>query len=328
MSRQVQETLPIVACCYGPYPQLAKRLFDSIYEMADNTSRLRLHIGCSECCQETLDFLRQKYDAGMITTLLESRPNINMSPIMRTLINVVEEQYFVWFDDDVRIIKKGWDSYFIDFINGNHKFAVAGGMYTTGRGDDFKHFLEKSPWWVGWGQLKPSIKDHALFAVGSCRIINAGFVRQHKFPDYRIVKKFEDSILGDLCEQQGQPTLSIPDIATFINREEKRRGHGESFDGWKDVDPITGLPNQVDIPVKIISVKYGIKDRVLDATVYFNSKNRNGVVEFVNDDTAWSLIGDPVPGSWKSFYVTYEMNGKLETRAHRVGSCIRYYIKS
>jgi hypothetical protein len=193
-------------------------------------------------CQETKDYLRDKLDKGIIASLYESTANINSCAIMRVLSNVVDEIYFAWFDDDRYITSKGWDTYYLDFINRNHDFSAAGHLFTIGRSEEYKKILETSKWWKGWSYFGEEARDICYFAVGGFRIINAPFIRRHNFPDFRLVKKNEDMLLADLCQQRGHKMIPLANHWKYISQKnEDRRGVGEGDDGWKNVDPITGI---------------------------------------------------------------------------------------
>lgn len=76
------------------------------------------------------------------------------------------------------------------------------------------------------------------------------------------------------------------------------------MDGWKVTD-------KADSKVEIISVKYGIEGNTIDLTKFLKSKVVDGAINFANNDSTNAALEDPAPGSTKSFFVTYRVDGKV-----------------
>ncbi len=76
----------------------------------------------------------------------------------------------------------------------------------------------------------------STFPVGGCVLMRTSFVKKHNYPDVAMIKRFDDIILGDLCEQvKGRLRGFSRELhqLTKINAG-KRRGEGEDeHTGWK-----------------------------------------------------------------------------------------------
>lgn len=243
-----QQTLPVLVCCYGDYPEISVRTIQAMVDLAADPKSLRLHVGMNDCGKRTVDALRAFADAGFITTLIESKPNLNKDPIMRMLIDVVQEPYFVWFDDDSYPVAKGWDKTFLNYINTARKFAVAGSIHQTAPNravfDGYLDFLAKRPWFQGMDKFPPAQREIASFPLGSCWVADTAFMRKHNFPDRGMLKRYDDILLGDCVVQSGEYLGEVHGVwgpVIALNTGE-RRGTGETIEtGWKQVDPTTGF---------------------------------------------------------------------------------------
>ena len=242
--------LEVLICCYGDYPDITLPTLQKIISLADHPENLRIHVGTNACGKKTTDFLRQAYDAGDITTLVECKENRNKDPTMRVLIEHVEEPYFVWFDDDTYPTKKGWNTKVLSIIEEN-KFDVAGFVHTTNRNiyPGYKEFLSKRPWFTGWDTTAKAadanLHENAVFAHGAFWIARTAYLREHDYPDRDMIKKADDMLLGEMIVHTDGKLLSVGELWDKWIRVNKgpRRGTGErADDGWKGMAPRKIIP--------------------------------------------------------------------------------------
>lgn len=224
----------VLICCYGDFPKYSLRAVDSVLN-ADHPDRFDLHVGCSDCCPETVRALRERWDDGRIASLLESRRNINKDPMMRVLLELARGEYVLWLDDDSHVATS-WDSRLAAFLDAHAPFDVAGHIFYWHKNDEYRRFLRQRPWYRAENAyLDPS--DHqrrTWFATGGLFVARAEFLRQHDFPDRGMVKKADDVLLGDLVSQQHGKLIAFSrDMMDCIHISDgQRRGGGEDADGW------------------------------------------------------------------------------------------------
>lgn len=224
-SNYYMESLSILINCYGDYPEYSLRAVRSVV----NNSRIipQLHVGCCDCGSDTIHALRESYDRGEITTLIESSQNINKDPMMRLLIERTQTEYFIWMDDDSHVLA-GWDDAFRKFMS--QRFDVAGEICLIQRDDEYQRFMESRVWYTGINFDDKQV----IFPTGGFWAARTEFVRKHGFPDREMVKKQDDMLLGDLVIQQKATMVMLSqDVLDRIKISDgDRRGTGEGEDGW------------------------------------------------------------------------------------------------
>ncbi len=230
--------LSVLIGCYGDYAHLTLRAVSSVIGEARVKEFCDIHVGANECCETTLRELRKGADAGLIDTLIESRPNINKDPMMRLLIGVTETPYVLWMDDD-SWLKPGWAAAFEKFLEGepapDKPVDVAGAIFVMNRWDGYADLLRARPWWRGEDRIPEHQKQQAAFPLGGLFLARTAFLRAHNFPDRGMVKRLDDVLLGDLITQAGgHMTPFTPEIWDFITiSDAPRRGFGEGEDGFR-----------------------------------------------------------------------------------------------
>ncbi|MEM7393175.1 MAG: hypothetical protein AAF492_12590, partial [Verrucomicrobiota bacterium] len=77
-------------------------------------------------------------------------------------------------------------------------------------------------------------ENRVWFATGGLLAFRTRFLTYHGFPDAGMVKKADDILLGDLCEQHGGKLSEFPKPLMNALRisDGDRRGSGEGDDGW------------------------------------------------------------------------------------------------
>jgi len=204
---------------------------------SDHLERFEIHVGCNACGPTTIVRLREWLDAGQIHSLVESRRNLNKDPLMRLLVDLARAPYVLWMDDDTHLLS-GWAPCFLEFLANQAPFDCAGHIFFKHKHAEYRSYLRERPWYVGEEAYRDP-HDHALrtwFAAGGLFLARAEFLRQHNFPDRRMVKRLDDVLLGDLISQHhGRLTGFSREIMQHAKISDgQRRGTGER--GFYDVE--------------------------------------------------------------------------------------------
>lgn len=227
-------TFSVLVCCHGRFPHYSLRAVTSIVA-AEQRGTFDLHVGCSDCCEETISALRKQIDEGRIDSIVQLRRNINKDPMMRVLVELARGEYVLWLDDDSHLAP-GWDGRLVEFLDSHAPFDVAGHVFYWHKNDDYRRFLRQRPWYRGDdAYLDPG--DHqqrTWFATGGLFVARTEFLRQHDFPDRGMVKKQDDVLLGDLISQQHGKLIGFSNefMECVAISDGDRRGEGEGDDGW------------------------------------------------------------------------------------------------
>ena len=226
--------LTIFLCCYGDFPHYSLRALESLVHEPQLKDLCDLHVGCNDCGATTVSALRQQFDAGIIDTLLESRTNLNKSPMMRLVLDIAATPYFLVMDDDSHL-RTGWLSAMAQFIEENTPFDAAGSLCVMHRYDAYQDALRRRPWFRGEEFIPASQQKTIVFPTGGLYLARAAFLRQHNFPDRGMVKRHDDALLGDLISQINGTMLPFSEeIWRYITiNDGQRRGNGEGDDGWR-----------------------------------------------------------------------------------------------
>ena len=235
--------LEVLVCCYGDHPDISDTCIRRIYDLADDIKDLRIIVGVNQGSPATIQKLRQLYDRGVISVLVESKENRNKDPMMRVLLEHVNEEYFVWFDDDTYPLQMGWDTKTKSVI-ADGPFEAAGFVHVTHRKAyvGYLDFLQARPWFESIEKFSlakdPNLLNSAVFPHGAFWIGRTNFLRKNDFPDRLMVKKADDMLLGELIAQKGgrlKPIYDMWDVWIAVNKG-PRRGNGETgADGWKGI---------------------------------------------------------------------------------------------
>ena len=235
----------ILIGCYGDFPQYSLRAVRSILNgrtLSKGKERnFDLHVGANHCGAQTLRELRKLYDEGSIDTLIESSKNINKCPMKRLLIDRIETEFGVWFDDDSHALA-GWNAALLEFIEQHPDVDVAGQLYEMQRTRRYRQFLQQRPWFVNEELWIADTRTSSHFATGGLYLFRAAFVRRHNYPDKGIIKRFDDLLLGDLITQQRGKLLPFSEklLAKLRISDGDRRGSGEEIAAYSTLDPLTG----------------------------------------------------------------------------------------
>lgn len=219
--------------CYGDHPEYSVRCIESVCGALPRNG-VDVLIGLNACCSETVAAASKAVDQGIATGTVRSRHNLNKDPMLRLMLEQVRTPYVLWLDDDTHFIDPEWTTKFLDFIERNHPFDVAGqparwGPHRTGDAA-YMSFVRARPWWRSEAHLPPDLLEWVPFVLGGLFIARTRYLLQHDFPDRGMVKAMDDVALGELVLQQGGRLVPAPPeiLATARIGDGERRG--ENFD--------------------------------------------------------------------------------------------------
>lgn len=226
------KALSVLVGCYGDYPQYSIRAIESLLKNCAKREDFNLYVGCNESAPAILNLFRRYLDRGCIDVLVESQYNINKDPMLRVLLELCTTPYILWLDDDSHVLLH-WDMHILDFISKSDPFDVAGHVfYISERSDEHLAFLRKRPWYVS----KEREAIPIWFATGGFFLARTAFLRNHSFPDRAMIKRADDVLLGELCQQQNGVLRDFGQNRDIMDRikisDGERRGTGESIEAW------------------------------------------------------------------------------------------------
>jgi hypothetical protein len=230
---EMPKLLSVLVGCYGNFPHYSLRAVDSVLNNCHSRDEFNVLVGCNECSHEVLLALRSHFDEGRIELLVESRENINKDPMMRVLIHLCRTPYILWLDDDSHVLA-GWDEHILKFIKTHDPFDVAGHtLIWKNRSLQHKAFLRTRTWYHSRAREKTPIK----YPHGGLFVARTEFLRKHDYPDRNMVQYLDDTLLGELCQQQEGKLINTGTCFNIRSRvrigDGIRRGSGEGIDGWK-----------------------------------------------------------------------------------------------
>jgi hypothetical protein len=249
VANSVNSAIPKVTICgltYGEYPQLIRRLIESIQRHCSR-SEYRLVVGANAACSETLDYLRGLESKGEIDCLIVSALNLNKNPMMRRMFEVIDTEFIWWFDDDSYITEPGACARWLQHASAAPdstalwgEAAYCGHRLGFSEVEDVLGFVRSAAWYRGlpppsWqpgGKGEFNFENRGtgdgrwIFVVGGCFLIRTLAVRAMDWPDRRLVKQGEDVFLGEAVRQQGWDLADMPNRGVAINTESRRGDHG------------------------------------------------------------------------------------------------------
>jgi len=224
----------VLVGCYGGWPQYSIRAVESVLSHCVRREQFRLYVGCNASSPEILAVFRKYLDWGRLDALVESPHNINKDPMMRVLLQLSETPYILWMDDDSHVLP-GWDDEIARFVRDRHPFDVGGHVfYISGRSEEHCAFLRRRPWYVS-----PERESERIwFATGGLFLARREFLQTHDFPDRAMIKRADDVLLGELCQQQQAVLADFGGRREIMDRirisDGNRRGEGEDAAGWRE----------------------------------------------------------------------------------------------
>lgn len=213
----------VLVLCYGDFAHLSKRCLDSIiYKATGNT--FKIHVGLNQCGAETREYARNLLDSGKITTIIDSNINLNKDPMMRKLIDCVNSNYLIWFDDDGYVAQNGWDNELNDTIQKNPTIDVFGFPHVSSRDSYYSSILRQRPWYHTSFKLGNTIN----FPIGGLWIAKKSYLEKHNYPDKNMVSRtdqhMDDRLLGDMIAITDGKFRTIDGWGSkfFVNKYDRR----------------------------------------------------------------------------------------------------------
>lgn len=225
-------SLSVLIGCYGAFPTYSLR---AVRSAISDDRTYAIHVGCNECCAETVAALQQHYADGEIDSLFLSQQNINKDPMMRLLIERTTTDYVLWLDDDSHFVDTSWAQHLNTFI-GAHTFDVAGHVHYFHPDAAYGKFRTSRPWWRGDSYfLEPEHATRTWFPTGGLFLARTAYLREHDFPDKLMVKKMDDILLGDMVSQTRGKLINFSHefMRTVKISDGDRRGSGEQLSDWR-----------------------------------------------------------------------------------------------
>jgi GT2 family glycosyltransferase len=232
----------ICALTYGNYPQLARRVVESIRRFCPR-SEYELVVGADVVCEETQTYLESRRAAGDVDVLIRSAANVNKCPMMRRMFAAVKTEFIWWFDDDSQVTSPDAMAQWMEAAHRSPESTVMWGelnrCQTPADFTDLKDanaFVRSAPWYRGlpppsWrygGKGEFNFENRGCgdgrwdFIVGGCWLIRTSAVRALDWPDRRLVKLGDDVLLGEAIRQQGWHLGNIGAPGVAINTEPRR----------------------------------------------------------------------------------------------------------
>jgi GT2 family glycosyltransferase len=246
---QCQFAMPPVTICaltYGDYPQLARRLLESIRRHCLR-SEYHLIVGANAIGVDTLAYLQALQASGEIDQLILSPVNLNKCRMMRRMFDKVETEFIWWFDDDSYLVEPGALANWLEFAQAHPPSTVMWGQSaccdapeTFTDLKDVLGFVRSAPWYGGlpppsWrpgGGGEFNFENRGcgdgrwFFILGGCWLIRTRTVRALDWPDRRLIKLGDDVFLGEAIRQNGWHFANIGPLGVAMDTEPRRGTSG------------------------------------------------------------------------------------------------------
>jgi len=193
----------VCALFYGDYPDLAKRLLDSLKV---NAHVQDFRLGLNQVGQRTLDYihswaLQQHHQQKVYIYSEVNGANIGKYPLMRQMLrDRAVASRVMWFDDDSYVDpaagKEWWN---LAHEISRNKLQVGAVHLITQRNKQYE-VIQQQPWFTG---KAINAKHRFQFATGGWWIADSAFLLRWDYPFPALYHNGGDSILGELVRQQG-----------------------------------------------------------------------------------------------------------------------------
>lgn len=225
--------LTVMVGCYGDFSSYSVRALNSIASGKDMRRYCDVVIGLNECCAQTVSAARDLVERGLVDAIIECRSNLNKDPMMRQLIALAKTTYVMWLDDDSHFVDTSWPQALGRFIEREHPFDAAGQNARWGPRRDldpqYMEFVRARPWWRTDAHQPQELREWVPFVVGGLFLARTAFLREHDFPDGKMVKAMDDVALGELMHQAGGRMVGLPGDILHMMRISDGHRRGENF---------------------------------------------------------------------------------------------------
>lgn len=231
--------ITVCVCAYGDHPSLLARCLTSLCEEPRFSQAASVVVGCNSVSRESMDVVYSFQKRGFPVSAIISRKNLNKSGMRRMMATLVDSKYIASCDDDI-FLKPGWLRRINNFINdAQYPGPDAAGcslysQYFSLRDSPmtgvvpYSMYALRRKWWR-W--RRPENDSHIVFPGGCFHLLKTEFIRQHDFPDHRMLIDYDDILLGDLIVQVEGTYTSFPNdirelVIVDLNPSRGNRGHG------------------------------------------------------------------------------------------------------
>jgi GT2 family glycosyltransferase len=246
--------MPKVSICvltYGDYPRLSRQVIESIRTNCPR-SEYELIVGANAIGNDTAQHLERLEADNEIDHLVVSQQNLNKCPMMRQMFREVQTEFIWWFDDDSLIQDPdAFNRWLGTAAKSPEQIVMWGQMAWCNYAHAFAPglpnavaFVRSAPWYRGLPppSWKPGGKGQFdfqgrgtgdgrwIFLVGGCWLIRTSAVLALDWPDKRLSKMGDDTLLGEAIRQQGWDIMNIDNPGIAISTESRRGESGASYD--------------------------------------------------------------------------------------------------
>jgi len=221
------------ALFYGDHPDLAARLLKSLLATADWSLVDDVRFACNECCDKTRQYVYAVASSLPVRSLVYGEKdgrNVGKYPLMRRMLyeqgdRALRSTHVMWFDDDTYLTgDRSWWKTVWDLAQ---QHTLLGSTYSIRQRGNQHVAIRKQPWFTG----KPVGANHRYwFCTGGWWVAEREVLTRWNYPWPELHHNGGDSVLGELCRQQGYSIHKFNE-GVAINADEqgvesaaKRRG--------------------------------------------------------------------------------------------------------
>lgn len=184
---------------YGEYPQLHRRVLDSLTPFEP----IRLTVWCNQVCAETRRYLEQRP-----YRLYFSDENIPKYSAMRQMLSQkIDEPWIVWFDDDAHVVLPDWLTIMQRLIteSASQNVCYIGKQEWAPMLPGQWDFIRSAKWFAGKEPYRLNGQPGFKFAQGSYWWLRTDVLHLLDWPDPRLNHNGGDTMLGEAIRQAGLP---------------------------------------------------------------------------------------------------------------------------
>lgn len=185
---------------YGNYPDLAKRVLDSL---SSTRFVLCVKIGLNAVSETTASFVhdwavQKSLDTPTWVYQPDGNKNVGKYPLMRRMFKELPTSHVMWFDDDSYLVDAN-ETWWQVMYNAAKRYDVYGCIHCIRQRGKQYAAIPRQPWYTG--KAVPS-NHFYKFATGGWWIGDVLFLQKWDYPFAGLHHNGGDSILGELVRQQ------------------------------------------------------------------------------------------------------------------------------